>query len=644
MRSIALVVLSLLFGAGHVAHAQKPNFILIFTDDQGYQDLGCYGSPNIATPNLDRMAAEGTRFTDFYVGAQVCSASRAALMTGSYPDRVGVLGVFFLNRRRQGLNPDEETVAEVLKAAGYATACIGKWHLGDEPEFLPTRQGFDSYFGIPYSNDMSIRRNGKRGPPLMRDEKIIEHPAVLATLTKRYTEEAVRFIEKNRKKPFFLYLPHTMPHVPLAASKRFKGTSKRGLYGDVIEEIDWSVGTILETVKRLGLDDNTLVMFTSDNGPWLSMGANGGCALPLRDGKFTTYDGGMRVPCLVRWPGHVPAGSVCNELAATIDVLPTFAALAGAKRHSNHKIDGYDITPLLEGRPGAKTPHEAYFYRLDVVRSGPWKLMLKGRSTVKSRPAGPFPSLYNIETDVSETENLAAEHPEIVARLTRLIEAHRADIAKNKRPVGQAKLPRVLLLGDSISIGYTSAVRKMLAGTAHVFRPMQKGRNGRMRPENCAGTDKGLANTDRWLAAEGGKWDVIHFNFGLHDLKRVDPKTGRNSNDPEDPRQTELADYRKQLEVIVDKLQKTGAKLVFATTTPYPEGVRPHRDVADAARYNEVAVELMKSRGIAIDDLHAFALPRLAKLQRPKNVHFSPEGSQQLARRVVRSIRRALDH
>jgi len=422
-----------------MAAERPPNFVLIFTDDQGYQDVGCFGSPKIKTPNLDRMAAEGRRFTDFYVGAPVCSASRASLMTGCYCARVSVTGVFFPNRSRRGLHPDEITVAEVLKSKGYATACVGKWHLGDEPPFLPTRQGFDSYFGIPYSNDMSITRGDKKGPPLMRNEEIVEHPAQQATLTKRYTEEGVKFIRENKDRPFFLYLPHTMPHVPLFASEKFKGTSARGLYGDVIEEIDWSVGRILDTLRELKLDENTLVLFTADNGPWLAKKDHGGCALPLRDGKFSTWEGGMREPCIAWWPGKVPAGTTCSEVAATMDVLPTFARLAGAKVPDDRIIDGKDIWPLLSGRPGAKSPHDAYFFRGQAVRVGNWKLHLRGRDTVKKRPDQVFPALYDLSTDIGEDRNVAAENPEIVERLTRLLAEHKEEIAANKRPAGQVE-------------------------------------------------------------------------------------------------------------------------------------------------------------------------------------------------------------
>ena len=412
------------------ASMDKPNFIIIFTDDQGYQDIGCFGSPLIRTPNLDRMAAEGMKFTDFYVAASVCSPSRAALLTGCYPPRVGVTRVLF-PRDNIGLHPDEITVADILKAQGYATACVGKWHLGHLPQFLPMRQGFDSYYGIPYSNDMRIKRGDKSGPPLMRNEDIIEHPANQATLTLRYTTESIKFITENKDRPFFLYLPHTMPHVPLFVSEKFKGKSKRGLYGDVIEEIDWSVGEILKTLKELGIDEKTLVLFTSDNGPWLSKRKAGGSALPLRSGKFTTYEGGMREPCIVWWPGRVPAGTECGEVCATIDLLPTFAKLAGGKAPSDRVIDGRDIWPLMAGKAGAKSPHEAFYYykggKLEAARSGKWKLVLKKT-----------PELYDLDADISEKHNVADEHPEIVKRLTDMMEEFDRELKANTRPPGRA--------------------------------------------------------------------------------------------------------------------------------------------------------------------------------------------------------------
>jgi arylsulfatase A-like enzyme len=409
------------------AQDERPNIVLIFTDDQGYQDLGCFGSPDIKTPNVDRMAAQGMKFTDFYVAAPVCSASRAALLTGCYPIRTGITGVLF-PKNKNGLTREKKTVAEILKGRGYATACIGKWHLGtgtqtitglpDHAEFMPTNRGFDSYYGIPYSNDM-------KPTPVIRNLETVEEPANQATLTKRYTEEAVRFIREHKDGPFFLYVPHTMPHVPLAASERFRGKSDRGLYGDVIEEIDWSTGEILKTLRDLGLDERTLVIYTSDNGPWLSKGKNGGSAKPLRDGKFTTWEGGFRMPCVMRWPGRIPAGTVCSETAATIDLAPTFAALAGADLPKGYEMDGENILPLMQGRAGAETPHEAYFYyrgnRMEAVRSGKWKLILF-QGAEKGEPGKPL-QLYDLRADIGETTNVAGDHPDVVNRLTALATA-----------------------------------------------------------------------------------------------------------------------------------------------------------------------------------------------------------------------------
>jgi len=429
-------ILLLIFTTLSLFAGKSPNFIIIFTDDQGYQDVGCFGSPSIKTPNLDRMASEGMKFTDFYVGAPVCSGSRASLMTGCYCHRVGIPGVLFPNSKI-GLHPKEITIAEVLKQKGYATACIGKWHLGDRKPFLPTRQGFDYYFGIPYSNDMSISINGAKGPPLMRNEKIIEHPVDQDTITKRYTEEAIRFIVRNKNRPFFLYLAHTMPHVPLHVSENFRGVSARGLYGDVIEEIDWSVGQILTTIRALGLERNTLVVFTSDNGPWLAKGEYGGSAFPLRDGKFTWFEGGMRLPCIMWWPGKIPARSVCREIAATIDLLPTFAHLAGAKVPQDRIIDGKNIWSLLQGKKEAKSPHDAYYYYMQAVRVGRWKLHLPGsRTTVGPKRKLPL-LLFDLERDIGEKHNVADKYPKVVKKLKALLEQHRKEIRRNKRPPGR---------------------------------------------------------------------------------------------------------------------------------------------------------------------------------------------------------------
>jgi len=463
-------------GLSAAGKADRPNFIVVFTDDQGYQDIGCFGSPKIRTPNLDRMAAEGRRFTDFYVAASVCTPSRAALLTGCYPPRVGGLPVLF-PRSNTGLNPEETTLPEVLKKQGYATACIGKWHLGHLPPFLPRRQGFDFYYGVPYSNDMWLAANmdyardatlgegltveklkagekRRNAVPLMRNEQVIEYPCDQATLTKRYTEQAVGFIRANKDRPFLVYLPYTMPHVPLFASERFQGKSERGLYGDVIEEIDASVGLILQALKDLGLDERTLVIYSSDNGPWLSKGKHGGCALPLRDGKFSTWEGGMREPTIMRWPGKVPAGTVCGEVAGTIDLLPTLAKLAGGAAPTDRVIDGKDIWPLIAGTPGAKSPHEAYYYyrgrTLQAVRSGKWKLRLGGRKTVRKQQKGADGKvktvrvavetkgqLYDLVADISEKTNVADQHPDVVKRLADLAARFDKALKADARPPGK---------------------------------------------------------------------------------------------------------------------------------------------------------------------------------------------------------------
>ena len=418
------------------ASADKPNFVIIFTDDQGYADVGCFGAEGFETPNLDHMATEGAKFTSFYSAAPVCSPARAAILTGCYPMRVSIPRVLF-PRDNIGLNPDEITIADILKARGYATCCIGKWHLGHLPTFLPTRQGFDYYFGIPYSNDM--------GPVvLVENEETIERKPDQSQLTRRYTEKAVEFIKKNSKQPFFLYLPHTMPHVPLYASDAFKGKSKQGLYGDVIMEIDWSVGEILKTLKQLGLDEKTLVIFTSDNGPWLSKGDHGGSAKPLRDGKFATYEGGMREPCIMRWPGKIAAGSVCSEMATTMDFLPTFAKLAGAKVPTDRIIDGKDISALMTD-PKAKTPYKTFFYyfetQLGAVRSGKWKLVLERKRENQTIGA----ALYNLDQDIGEQHDVTTEHPAVVERLSALAEKMREELGdsvkavegKSVRPAGR---------------------------------------------------------------------------------------------------------------------------------------------------------------------------------------------------------------
>lgn len=447
--------------------AEKPNIIIIFNDDQGYQDLGCYGSPNIKTPRVDQFAKEGMRFADHYVASSVCSASRAALLTGCYPQRVGVKGVFFPNTDG-GLNPKHTTIAEMLKTNGYATAAVGKWHLGDKPQFLPTNQGFDSYLGIPYSNDMypakemkyadnclfreeySVKKleevfannPGEKNPkvlknmvPLMQNNECVEFPCDQTTITKRYAEESLQFIKENAasKKPFFLYLANTMPHTPIFTSAEFKGKSEQGLYGDAIEEIDFYTGKILDQLKELGIEENTIVIYTSDNGPWLTEGKeNSGSALPLFEGKFTSFDGGMRVPFIIRWPKKIPAGATCTELTSTIDILPTLAEITGAKL-PDAELDGKNIVDLWKGKMGAKTPHNNYFlvYQGEAVRSGDWKYHKKEVFQVKETARkSEGPTLYNLKNDIGESVNVIDQYPEVANRLAKALDEHLARISK----------------------------------------------------------------------------------------------------------------------------------------------------------------------------------------------------------------------
>ncbi len=455
-RRLALLLAVVLTGGGCSERDDRPpNFIIIFTDDQGYADVGVYGAEGFATPNLDRLARDGMRFTSFYAVESACSPSRAALLTGSYQVRVSIPHVLF-PRTRRGINPDELTLAELLKTAGYATAAVGKWHLGDHPVFLPTNHGFDTYFGIPYSNDMSPvpANNPREGVnlqyppiPLMRDTTILEREPDQTTLVSRYTEAAISFIEEHADEPFFVYLAHSFPHVPLWASARFAGTTERGLYGDVIAEIDWSVGEILTTLERLDLDERTVVAFTSDNGPWLIFGNHGGSAGPFREGKGTTFEGGHRVPGIVWWPGRIPGGRTSGELVTAMDFLPTFARLAGVAVPADRIIDGHDIWPLLSGDPDAASPYtEFYYYRggeLQAVRSGRWKLHvphtysateIEGAVIANDGAPGAYArgeiglSLYDLDRDPAETENVADEFPEVVQQLLGLIEQARQEL------------------------------------------------------------------------------------------------------------------------------------------------------------------------------------------------------------------------
>ncbi|MDO8684130.1 MAG: sulfatase [Armatimonadota bacterium] len=418
--SLAAVAAASLLGeeAFTLSPATAPNIVLINCDDAGYSDFGCYGAELIRTPNVDALAAGGIKFTDFYACAPVCTPSRAGLLTGRYPVRVGLPRVLF-PKSEKGISDSEITIAQALKSRGYATACIGKWHLGDLPQYLPTRHGFDYYCGIPYSNDMGNRPKLPKYVPLMRNEEIIEAPVDQDTLTRRYTQEAIAFIKQNKNKPFFVYLPHTMPHVPLAASDRFRGKSKRGLYGDVIEEIDWSLGEIRKALAEEGLDKNTLVIFTSDNGPWLSQGENGGSAGPLRDGKMTVFEGGMREPFIAYWPGRIRPGGICRQPASNLDMFPTLVTLAGGKVPTDRIIDGRNITKLLTG--SAKMPDYPFYYyqmeTLDAIRYGHYKLHINRKQKPLHKP-----QLYNLDLDIGEKRNIANQHPDIVADLLARIE------------------------------------------------------------------------------------------------------------------------------------------------------------------------------------------------------------------------------
>lgn len=477
-----------------------PNIVLIFADDLGYSDVGCFGAKDIRTPSIDRLAKEGTRFTNFYVSQPVCTASRASLMTGCYANRIGLAGA--LNHTSKvGIHADEVLLPELLRQRGYATAIFGKWHLGHRPEFSPTRHGFNEFFGIPYSNDNGPLHPVVKGIPSLPlldvswYEERSDDNAFRATgggttdydpdqsqLTRRLTERAGHFMAEHRNRPFFLYVPHIMPHVPIFASEKFKGRSARGLYGDVVEELDWSVGQILAALKNLKLEDNTLVIFTSDNGPFLSYGEHAGTATPFREGKLTTFEGGVRTPCVMWWPKHIPAGRTCDEPVASIDLLPTIAKLSGAEL-PEHPIDGLDVWPILSGQPDAKSPHESLLFysgdELQAIRSGDWKLHFAHDYLTVAGPPGRAgkpanfekmqpksieesgirgiasrhgyevrrieQSLFNLKDDPGESRDVAEQNPQIVKRLESLAEVARTELGdslKNRVGMGTRQAGR----------------------------------------------------------------------------------------------------------------------------------------------------------------------------------------------------------
>ena len=465
---LSLAALALLAGPFSSSAADapaKPNIILILADDLGYGDLSCYGHPSIRTPNLDRMAREGVRFTDFYSAAEVCTPSRAALMTGRYPVRSGMAHDRFrvLRRDSMGRLPDSEvTLAELLKGQGYATGCIGKWHLGNwmnNPEGHPKNHGFDFYFGLPHSNDMNPVAGKPKGEdnsvdpdpqwwqaPLFENEKLIEQPADQTTLTRRYAQKARQFVQDHKSGPFFLYFPETFPHTPLFASETFRGKSPRGRFGDVVEELDWSVGQVLDAVREAGIEKNTFVFFTSDNGPWLIRGFAGGSAGLLRDGKGSTWEGGMREPGIAWMPGKVPAGTVCHEVATTMDLFATCATWAGAKDPSDRAIDGLDITPLLTATGTVKREVFCYYRgtQLFAARLGKWKahyLTQPSYGPEKPAPHNP-PLLFDLQADPGESFNVADQHPDVLAQIAKAVEQHRATIVPVKNQLEETAAER----------------------------------------------------------------------------------------------------------------------------------------------------------------------------------------------------------
>lgn len=476
LRSFRFLILTLFVISVSVAEARKPNFIVIFCDNLGNGDIEPFGSTLHLTPHLNRMAREGRKFTHFCVTAGVCTPSRSSIITGCYSQRVGMHinprdGQVLRPVSPYGLHPDEVTIAEVLKEQGYATACVGKWHLGDQTPFLPTRQGFDEYYGVPYSDDMTeavgkrigTRLDGHLWPPLplMDGETVVEAPTDRDLLTKKLNERSLEFIEKNKDRPFFLYIPEAMPGSTRApfASPAFKGKSRNGPWGDAIEELDWSAGKILDKLKELGIDQHTLVIWTSDNGAPLARDLKSlerGSNRPYYGRGYTTSEGAFRMPTIMWWPGRVTAGSTCSELATTMDLLPTFAKLAGGSAPMDRIVDGHDIAPLILDRPGARTPYKAFYYyyqeQLQAVRSGPWKLFLPLDDFVRhphfKKGATDKPLLFNVERDIASAKNVADANPKIVQRLTACADQARADLGdlgrkgKGQRAVGTFKNPR----------------------------------------------------------------------------------------------------------------------------------------------------------------------------------------------------------
>ncbi len=701
-----------LAGAVDAADAVRPNIVFVLCDDLGYGDVHCLNPERgrIATPSVDRLAREGMVFTDAHSGSAVCSPTRYGLLTGRYSWRTRLQRGVVQGFSPCLIAPDRLTVAGFLQQQGYHTAIVGKWHLdfqyadaasgrilkrtkrkalapvGSVIPDGPVSRGFDFYHGFHHAGDMQ---------GVIENDRVIAHEDEIHMLP-RLVRESVEYIDGRAKdakgEPFFLYVPFGSPHAPILPTDEWRGKSGINAYADFVMQTDAGFGEILDALDRNGLSDNTLVIFSSDNG--CSKVANfeelekaGHFASGhLRGSKSDIWDGGHRVPFVVRWPGKVKAGSVSDQLICLTDFFATVAEVTGGTVPAGSGEDSVSFLPALAGGEIESTRKGVVHHSISghfAYRMGKWKLCLAKGSGGWSAPnekaakGAPVAQLYDMEKDPGETTNLYKSHPEVAERLLKQLEADVTggrstagvasanDVSKIvlwKSGGGAAKasytpeagsqaemkrgswavepdpaLPNVLILGDSISIGYTQQVRAALAGEANVFRPCSA--DGR-KPENCQGTANGVKEIDRWLA--GRKWDVIHFNWGLHDLKHVKAGSGKNSNSFDDPRQAEPEAYRKNLAELVGKLKATGAQLIFATTTPYPAGVKPARLPADAALYNEIALEIMADNGVAVNDLHGVVDGRLNELQLPKNVHFKGKGNAVMSERVAGVIAGAL--
>ncbi|MDA0372365.1 MAG: sulfatase-like hydrolase/transferase [Planctomycetota bacterium] len=673
MRRKALPALGLLLSSlcpGQAA-VRPPNVVVVLVDDLGWADLGCQGSTFYETPNIDRLAADGARFTNGYAAAAVCSPTRAAVQTGRAPARTGVTDWIRARFQRGGLgtpdanptelvategrpllcppNPfwlehDELTIAEMLRVAGYATGHIGKWHLGDDA-WYPERQGYDENFGgcdygqPPSYFDPYTNQRLPQGIPGLPGRKAGEF------LTTREADEAVGFVARHRDRPFFLHYAPYAVHTPIQAepevaaryaAKPNESAQKNAKYAALVDSVDRAVGRILGALDEQGVAERTLVVFTSDNGGLLGPTDNS----PLRSGKGYPYEGGLRVPFVVRWPGVVAPGTVSDLPVTSVDLMPTIVEAVGLLPPATRELDGRSLVAHLRTGEGFERPLFWHFPHYRGRDNPPFGVVREGSLKLIERYEDSSHELYDLAADPGETKDLSGERPVDVRRLSTALHQHLADVGARVPVRAAGDRPRVLILGDSISIGYLPHLREILGESCETYRPI----DSRGRPENCQGTTYGVENLERWLAHAGGGWDVIHFNFGLHDLKRVHPDTGASSPNPAHARQAEPDVYEAQLRRIVGRLAESGSKLIFATTTPVPEGdVRPHRDVEDAGRYNAIARRVVAEHGIAVDDLYAFAAPRLGEIQKPVDVHFTKEGSAALAAEVARHVLAALE-